>query len=497
MGSLISTTADHSQDFSEPHTPSEWDVAAVRAALIERLPLELVNEIIREAQYWPIIQGSCDSHFQVQSANIDGSFDASYFCLITPPIPNSRRIKTSLTQAACKSADYDIRRKIEKVVFRITSRDQGWEEDFGWEGILLAVWSSLIYSYEGQAPYAGSWTWFDAEIWRPVLTVNDSQLGVGSSIASPTLVKPMMYSPTDESLLTAGYVRVTPPAEADARSEKAWVIQRNLRASDTIQRHTVTWYNGGLIAHDCQEHTGTDFLLSIPSLPRILSETQEDISVLYGCGNGLGFINTLQPGDRIAVIARAKVQPSLLGCQACSMADISNSFMDGAIVFTEIWLWMLYIVSLDLEPWKHAWAYVVDCWHSTPCIDCWGLYNLDQSIVNHRHEARIHKRTNGTSCPGTRQRKNPVLFSESVCISYRYLVSFSASLWIFLSLIVVNKPQIMPTRLVILSILFQLTVCQRRLWPLPTLNEELMTPFWVMPIGAARGWGMKEMNSAI
>jgi len=127
----------------------------------------------------------------------------------------------------------------------------------------------------------------------------------------------MMYSPTDESLLAAGYVRVTPPAEADARSEKAWVIQRNLRASDTIQRHTVTWCNGGLIAHDFQEHTGTDFPPPVtPPLPRILSETQEDISVLYGCGNGLGFINTLQPGDRIAVIARAKVQPLLLGCQA-------------------------------------------------------------------------------------------------------------------------------------------------------------------------------------
>jgi len=141
MGSLISTTADHShsQDLSEPYTPSEWDVVAVRAALIERLPLELVNEILREAQYWPIIQGSCDSHFQVQSANIDGSFDASYFCLITPPIPNSRGIETSLTQTACKSANYDIRRKIEKVVFRFTSRDQGWEEDFEWQGMLLAV----------------------------------------------------------------------------------------------------------------------------------------------------------------------------------------------------------------------------------------------------------------------------------------------------------------------------------------------------------------------
>jgi len=55
MGSLISTTADHSQGFSGLHTSCKRDVVAVRTALTERLALELVNEILREAQYWPII----------------------------------------------------------------------------------------------------------------------------------------------------------------------------------------------------------------------------------------------------------------------------------------------------------------------------------------------------------------------------------------------------------------------------------------------------------
>jgi len=62
------------------------------------------------------------------------------FCLVTLPIPNSWRIKTSLEQAACSNADYDMRWKIEKVVFRFSNRDQGWEENFGLKGMFLAIW---------------------------------------------------------------------------------------------------------------------------------------------------------------------------------------------------------------------------------------------------------------------------------------------------------------------------------------------------------------------
>jgi len=46
----------------------------------------------------------------------------------------------SLDQAAYNTVDIDIRRKIEKVVFRFTSRDQGWEEESGSKGRLLTTW---------------------------------------------------------------------------------------------------------------------------------------------------------------------------------------------------------------------------------------------------------------------------------------------------------------------------------------------------------------------
>lgn len=68
------------------------------------------------------------------------------FCLVTLPIPHSRRIKTSLERAACSNAGYDMRRKTEKVVFRFTNRDQGWEENFGLKGMLLAIWWYFLSS---------------------------------------------------------------------------------------------------------------------------------------------------------------------------------------------------------------------------------------------------------------------------------------------------------------------------------------------------------------
>ena len=73
-------------------------------------------------------------------------------------------------------------------------------------------------------------------------------LGDVLTIGSLTLVKSMMYSPTDELLSAAGHVRMTSPAEADAWSDKAWAIQRDLRTpSSGIQSSDTTedsWLSG-------------------------------------------------------------------------------------------------------------------------------------------------------------------------------------------------------------------------------------------------------------
>jgi len=139
-------TQSHSQGFQGAHVASEWHVAAVRAALTERLSLEISLEA--QSSMGPV-------------TSFSGMICERWWELF--PIPNSRRVKTSLD-----SADFDM---IEKVVFTFMSRDQGWEENFEYASGHLII---SMYPYGGQTPDAGSWTWFGAEIWRPVPTSRES-----------------------------------------------------------------------------------------------------------------------------------------------------------------------------------------------------------------------------------------------------------------------------------------------------------------------------------
>ena len=80
----------------------EWHVTPVRAALVERLPVETLHEA--QSSMGPIT-----STFKYDLRTLMGTSML--------PISNSRRIKTSLD-----SADYDMRRKIEKVVSRFAGK---------------------------------------------------------------------------------------------------------------------------------------------------------------------------------------------------------------------------------------------------------------------------------------------------------------------------------------------------------------------------------------
>ena len=74
--------------------------------------------------------------------------------------------------------------------------------------------------------------------------------------------------------------------EVAAHGTKRWVVQRNLVASSTVREYRVVWKDD-----DC--------------------ETLEGKELLEGCGCGTGFLDALRPGDRIAVVARAKVRDQL------------------------------------------------------------------------------------------------------------------------------------------------------------------------------------------
>ena len=84
------------------------------------------------------------------------------WCFIFP-IPNSRGVKDI--------ADNHIRQKIGKVVFTFTSRDQGWEENFE---LRVYFWPSGNIDVFLWRPSPRHWTWFDADIWRPVPTSRES-----------------------------------------------------------------------------------------------------------------------------------------------------------------------------------------------------------------------------------------------------------------------------------------------------------------------------------
>ena len=149
-------------------------------------------------------------------------------------------------------------------------------------------------------------------------------LGDVLTTGSLTLVKSMMYSPTNELLSAAGHVRMTPPMLGLTKSGSFSGIYapRLATYSHLIRQKT----------HDCQEHLTLPASMTL-SMPRILSENEQDISVFYGHGNGLEFINSLQPGDH------HRTSKQRYGLQlSWSMADILNR----EIAFTEMTVDIVY-----------------------------------------------------------------------------------------------------------------------------------------------------------
>ncbi|KAF9443636.1 hypothetical protein P691DRAFT_737591 [Macrolepiota fuliginosa MF-IS2] len=344
-----------------PHsdTPSELDVFDVRSFLLRKLPAELGDDIIDKAEYWPSISANCSAYIRVPSW-VGGERRTSFCYAITPPIPTiSRLVKTRGTtrdEVEFDEVEAKVRRRVKKVIFRVTSHDQGWGGDTGLK-----------------LPYAGSWTWFDAEIWRPN-TVNGT-----SNFPTKTSTQPSSFditsdlpisSPTDETLEAAGYHRIMPPSAAGHfSSSKAWLLQRNMRASSQLRDHTVIWSDGsgddgpGVVYHSSNTPTSTALGRSIvadettsPSWSWVLGNSSSDLGLdsedldsnldavesdwgaleslqridtkevatycdEYGFGNGAEFVRAIQPGDRVVIVARALL-PGWSNCVKRMSVDI-------------------------------------------------------------------------------------------------------------------------------------------------------------------------------
>ncbi|TFK60617.1 hypothetical protein BDN72DRAFT_828816 [Pluteus cervinus] len=129
--------------------------------------------------------------------------------------------------------------EIKRVVFRLESCDQGW----GGEHCV--------------DPYDGSYTWFEAVIYRPDVSETPD--------------------PRAEMALPGAFTGQGTRGD-DKLVNSEWVIQRNKRADVEYRRHEVVWTKE--------------------------SNFEWDGSV--GCGTGKGFVESLKFGDKIGIIARAQ-----------------------------------------------------------------------------------------------------------------------------------------------------------------------------------------------
>jgi hypothetical protein len=153
--------------------------------------------------------------------------------------------------------------------------------------------ASLCYSFQRKYlfhvlvfidPYAGSWTWFEAAIIRGLGGedfVNEPD-AVARQIQGSSVLPPASNAPSDTPDASLGPLQVLHPFNRT----RVWMLQRNLRANREEALHEVAWTN----ADDDSAKKDTNEVLD-----------------KSGTGTGYGFVRSLEPGDRIAVYARAQV----------------------------------------------------------------------------------------------------------------------------------------------------------------------------------------------
>ncbi|KIK52057.1 hypothetical protein GYMLUDRAFT_50129 [Collybiopsis luxurians FD-317 M1] len=258
MGSTLSTLSSALTKDSESAdyngSPSERDVDAVREYFLQFLPLELIDLVLDYAEYWPCLRVDTNKEIDaLASRTISG--EATWLYLISPFIP-PREIK-----------GVDSRhRRIRKVKFDMESNDQGWGGEPEHRGPFAQGKITLNVEFH-TGTYNGSWSWFEAIIFRASaspcwLDLDSDPFNLGSSFNAND-IKELFPEPIPNG----------------------WHIQSNVVASDTPRFHSVSW---------------TEF-----------PEESEDIHVdptsqkgREGLGHEL--VQSLEPGDRVMLIAKAK-----------------------------------------------------------------------------------------------------------------------------------------------------------------------------------------------
>jgi len=241
MGSYLSAPVDDEPSSLSYYPRSQDDVFVVRLLLIDFVPLEIADIIIEMAQYWPKMSSRIDRTLSVTASRSERN-NASCCCLVTQRIP-----KRKLHPGEDPEISMKVRPRI--VRFLMKSHDQGWSDN-----------------RQDHGTYSGSWTWMEAAILR----------------SSPDTPDPWWW---DVHSSTGPISEPTTHGEAvnPNTGKTRWLVQRNVCASGESKYHEVIW---------------TD------------SDDDDDESALEdsrqtGRGSGQAFVQSLLPGDRVAVFARA------------------------------------------------------------------------------------------------------------------------------------------------------------------------------------------------
>jgi hypothetical protein len=255
------------------------DVLAVQTILCSlNLPPELANLILQHAEYYVCVRTRRTHQLSLSAAGMGAA--AAY--LESPALGVGGQLD-GLPLV-----------KLEKVVFRIVSQDQGWVNDQRTIGT-----------------YHGAYSWFDACIWRRSELQNAEseapsplesllyEMGDTASMPSPgtqgfsgNSAVFITSSPKNvrEMLLRRGWSFVPRPrpqmAVDTAQDEVTWLIQRNAVAVRDPRTHEVCWTR--------QDH---DDEVEWPE---------------GGSGVGGSFVRSIDLGDRIGVWVRAMVSDFLL-----------------------------------------------------------------------------------------------------------------------------------------------------------------------------------------
>lgn len=249
------------------------------------LPYELTDIILTYAEYYALHTTKRATHLRIQASS-EYLNNAKWIYMISDPVPE-----------VCREDGQVVPTKVQSVRFQMRSCDQGWG---GFS--------------EGKNTYRNSYTWFETSILRPrsfsssptsslispsppqwITTLTTQPINYTFDLSSPSSPPPSpITSPSSNGDNTAAieYTEILSPYR---RRAKRWLVQMNVQASRHIRTHTVTWSQSSAIERKARESSGD-------SLRGVLEPEYDE---KMGSGRGFGFVDNLQAGDRIALVARA------------------------------------------------------------------------------------------------------------------------------------------------------------------------------------------------